>query len=103
MSCYNKDLKRIPGSSKICRINIQGEVDASWGKRFGSVRLKTNHRRNQLPISTLIVRMRGQSDLNRLLEKIYYQKLSLLSVEFMDKQSALLRKGCGTFLSTRRS
>ncbi len=66
------------------RIRVQGYLDETWSERLAGLRITTSTRGDQKPVTTLVGRVRDQSELTGVLNTLYQRHLTLLSVEHLN-------------------
>ncbi len=74
------------------RIEVEGDLDESWSDRLGSMRITTRTREDQSMVTTLVGRIRDQSELAGLLNTLYEQHLPILSVENLPEKKGEARE-----------
>lgn len=70
-----------PGKYRIC---VHGVLTESWSERLGGMRITASSKGDQGSITTLVGRIRDQSELAGVLNTLYGLQMSLLSVEYID-------------------
>jgi hypothetical protein len=62
------------------RIQVQGYLDNSWSDRLWGMRIAKSNRAGQVPVTTLVGRLRDQAALIGVLNILYELHLPILSV-----------------------
>ena len=70
------------------RIEVEGELDASWSDRLGGMQITTDRSGNQGLLTTLEGRLRDQAALAGVLNALYELHMPMLEVERSDKQES---------------
>lgn len=65
---------------RIYRIRIKGQLDADWSDWFTGLKIETDDDHN----TVLTGRLRDQSELNAVLNRLHQLALTLISVEKID-------------------
>lgn len=68
------------------RIRVQGFLDKNWSERLAGLRITTDTRGDQKPVTTLVGQMRDQAELTGVLNALYQRHLTLLSVEHLNSE-----------------
>jgi hypothetical protein len=67
------------------RIRVQGHVDDSWSDRLGGMTITRAYTANKEPMTILIGGLLDQAALSGVLNAIYNQHLSVISVELLNE------------------
>jgi hypothetical protein len=68
------------------RIRVQGVIDKSWSERLGGLGITTGGFRDQKsPVTELVGQVRDQAELSGVLNALYELHMTLLSVEYLDR------------------
>ena len=65
-------------------IRVIGSLDESWSERLSGMRISTESRDNQEPVTTLFGSVPDQAALSGVLETLYNMHLPLLSVKMVE-------------------
>jgi hypothetical protein len=65
-------------------IEVEGEVGKGLSDHFGNMRITTRKRKDNSLVTILVGRVRDQAELSGLLNSLYDNHLSILSVELLD-------------------
>ena len=68
------------------RIRVQGFLNETWTERLGGMSITTSSQGSQGQVTTLVGRLRDQAELSGVLNTLYEQHLTLLSVEFLGSE-----------------
>jgi hypothetical protein len=74
-----------PGSY---RIEVQGQLDASWSDRLGGMHITTDSSGKQGPVTILEGRLRDQAALAGVLNALYEFHLPVITVQRLDEQES---------------
>ena len=67
------------------RIRAQGRLDDSWSERLGGMLITRASTEDKQPMTILIGNLQDQASLSGVLNALYEQHLSVISVEHLDK------------------
>jgi hypothetical protein len=67
------------------RIHVQGYVDNSWRDWLWGMGITKSSLPGQVPVTTLVGRLRDQASLMGVLNKLYELRLPILSVEYQEE------------------
>ena len=67
------------------RIRVQGHLEDSWSDRLGGMVLTRAFTSNNKPMTILIGQLEDQAALSGVMNALYGQHLSVLSVEMLDE------------------
>jgi len=70
------------------RIRVFGTLDASWSDRLEGLRITADEDREHGSITSIQGRMRDQAELAGLLNTLYEQHFTLLSVQYLKAETA---------------
>ncbi|MDX2321617.1 MAG: hypothetical protein QNK26_13605 [Moritella sp.] len=68
------------------RIRVQGQLDDSWSDRLGGMVLTRAFTSNNQPMTILIGKLLDQAALSSVMNALYNERLSIISVELLDDQ-----------------
>ena len=68
------------------RIRVQGHLDDSWSDRLGGMLISRAFTADQHPMTILIGKLSDQAALSGVMNALYNQHLSVLSVELLNEQ-----------------
>ena len=74
-----------PGSY---RIEVQGQLDASWSDRLGGMHITTDSSDKQSPMTILEGHLRDQAALSGVLNALYEFHLPVITVQRLDEQES---------------
>lgn len=66
------------------RIRVQGHLDDSWSDRLGGMVLTRAFTSNNQPMTILIGKLLDQTALSSVMNALYSERLSVISVELLD-------------------
>jgi hypothetical protein len=69
------------------RIRVFGAMDTSWSDRLGGVRITAEEDREYGSITSIQGKMRDQAELTGLLNTLYEQHFTLLSVQYIKPET----------------
>ena len=81
------------GKSGTYRIRVKGRLDERWSDRLAGMQISTSQGANKKMESTLVGRIRDQAELAGVLNSLYEMHLSILSVDFLDKDKPKKKAG----------
>lgn len=66
------------------RITVRGTLPAGWSDRLGGMRVTTEVRPGERPVTTLVGELHGQAALSGVLDTLYQLHLPIVSVSLLD-------------------
>lgn len=70
----------------IYRINVQGYLEEVWSDRLAGMKITMNIPEYQNPVTTLVGKLKDQSELIGVLNGLYELRMPILSVEYVDHE-----------------
>ena len=84
MQHSNQGKRLALGTPATYRINVQGYLDNSWSDRLWGMQIAKSSGADQVPVTTLVGRLRDQAALLGVLNSLYELHLPIVSVEHQD-------------------
>ena len=67
------------------RIRVLGLLDEGWSERLAGMRITTSSLKDEGPVTVLVGQIRDQAELSGVLNTLYDLHMTLLSVEYINK------------------
>jgi hypothetical protein len=88
-----RPMKRLTlGMPVTYRIRVQGFLEKRWVERLGDMHISYRGRKDQAPVSILIVRLRDQAELMGVLNSLYELHLPIITIEYIEENNGINEK-----------